>query len=156
MTWPTFKGSTNAASLVSMRDRFANAAQEQAQVDASETLMKSHAPFLMTYLNQVLSKGLPIKVLRPLSYETCKLDNDLDDGFYYKRDQGAASRFVDVVETIPVGTELMFKAVDSGIQEILFTDRNNKEYAIPFTDKQKLVTKTNVFEDAQQYLTNLT
>ena len=154
MTWPTFKGSSNVQSQISMKDRFAGAEAVQNQQSQAEVLVKSHAPFLLEFLNQTLAKGLPLRVVAPLTYESSSLDNDLDDGFYFKRSEGQNSKFVAVHETIHAGTELMFKSVDSALQEILFTDQRQKEYAVPFEAKTLLVTCTDVFEKAQNYLQN--
>lgn len=120
--------------------------QEQAQAYLHKAM-----PAMLKLLEMRLQKGEALRVMRPIRYQTSKLQSELqkseyDDGFYNNPNRSANDKFVDVVETVLPGTQLVLKALDPNLREFIFQDGGGKEYAIPFETRNQLMTQTDVFE----------
>jgi hypothetical protein len=61
-------------------------------------------------------------------------------------------KFVDVIKTILPGTQLMLKSIDTMMQEFIFVDAQQREYALNFVERNNLMTQTDVYETVQKYL----
>lgn len=115
-------------------------------------------PLLKNFLLDHMVNRKPIKVLAPISNPTeglpgQNLDDD-DDGFYNTSpssslEKSANARFEEMMETIPVGTELTYKSWDKTMGQWLFKGSNGKDYAI--YDKNVILYKGNAIENPGFY-----
>lgn len=92
-----------------------------------EPLMKSHL------LDHMVNKK-PIKVLTPIKNPTEGIagqkDED-DDGFYASKSSTSVGSFEEFMETIPSGSELIYKSWNKSLGQWIFQDTDSgREYAI--------------------------
>lgn len=122
--------------------------QEQAQA-----YLQKAFPTMLALLEHRLKNGEPLLVMRPLRYQTSEIPApEEDDGFYQTRKSEAPPKFVDVIKTIVPGTQLVLKALDPVLQEFVFVDAQNKEYALNFVERNNLMTQTDIYETVRSYL----
>src|SRR5581483_6699144 len=130
-----------------------------------ETLRKSQEalkrrqeiePILKSLLVDHMVNRRPIKVENPIQNPTETLGGlqkgEEDDGFYHS---GASPNsenlgsFQEVMETIPAGTELVFKAWDKQMGQWIFKSNNGNEYAI--YEKSVIIFNGNAIENPGLY-----
>ena len=118
---------------------------------AQEYLAK--ASFPMAKLLEIrMSKGEPLIVMRPLMYQTSGFaEEEEDDGFYVKKSEQVNPKFVDITVTIHPGTQLVLKSLNPSLQQFVFEDAMGKEHEISYTQKDLLMTQTDIFETVQKY-----
>lgn len=122
--------------------------QEQA-----EAFLQKAFPVMLTLLEYRLANQEPLMVMRPLRYQTSEIPGEEeDDGFYNVRKSEAPPKYVDTVKTIMPGTQLMLKALDTSLQEFVFVDALGKEYALNFVERNNLMTQTDIYEAAKNYM----
>ncbi len=101
---------------------------------------------------------LPITVTQPINNPTETLGgiskSEEDDGFYNSspsaaQEAKAAARFEEVMETIPQGTQLIFKSWDRQLSQYIFKSSNGQEYAI--YDKSVIIYKGSSIENPGLY-----
>lgn len=115
----------------------ANKVHEEQQ-KAQEYLQKALKPMLML-LEMRLSKGSPLIVRRPLEYSCSKFNPQ-------------SGSFVSAKDVVLPGTKLLLKSLDPHLREFVFIDGQGNEVAISYDEKNKLMTQTDIFETAQEYL----
>lgn len=125
----------------------AQALQEEQRI--AQEYLKKALPVMSELLRIRLKSNTPLIVMRPLNFQTSKLSGDGDDGFY--KSNQPSSKFVDVIETILPGTQLRLKSLDTVLNEFVFEDALNKEYAINFSDRNLLLTQTDIFETTKKF-----
>jgi hypothetical protein len=124
--------------------------QEQ---EAAQNYLKKAFPTMLALLEYRLANGEPLMVMRPLRYQTSEIPQaEEDDGFYQTRKSEGSTKFVDVIKTIMPGTQLVLKALDPVLQEFVFVDAQNKEYALNFVERNNLMTQTDIYETVKSYL----
>lgn len=121
------------------------AEQEEAQAYLAKAM-----PAMVALLEYKLRHQEPLVVMRPLRYQTSDLNNEEDDGFYKSRPQDP--KFKDIVRTIMPGTQLILKSLDMALQEFVFVDAMGNEHALNFSERNNLLTQTNIFEEVKQFL----
>lgn len=108
---------------------------------AAEEFRKSQEPLLKSVLLDHMVNRKPITVMKSIHNPTESLggvvDNgEEDDGFYYNPGRGdkaqstANAKFQEVMETIPAGTQLVFKSMDKVMGQWIFKGSNGREYAV--------------------------
>lgn len=110
---------------------------------------------MVTVLEHRLKNGEPLTVMRPLRFQTSELQSqqEEDDGFYNTRKSEVVNdKFVDIIKTIMPGTQLLLKAIDPMMQEFIFVDAQEREYALNFVERNNLMTQTDIYETVKQYL----
>lgn len=110
------------------------------QLEAQEEHKKYRAhvePILKAELINYMASRTPIKVIKPIQNPTEVISSadlgDEDDGFYQnvaKSSHTETPKFREVMETIPAGVELVYKAWDKQLGQWLFKGSNGREYAI--------------------------
>lgn len=129
-------------------DRF-RAEQEKAQSYLVKAL-----PAMLKLLEIRMTNSEPLIVMRPLRYQTSMLksqmEDDIDRSFYNTAKSGESDKFVNVINTINPGTQLVLKALDSSMREFVFNDALGKEHAISYDDRNALLTQTDIFETVQK------
>ena len=147
--------------FVAKAERFRNE-QEKAQ----NYLIKA-LPAMLKLLEIRITNGEPLVVMRPLRYQTSMSksdmrkrngDEDLDKAFYGgvaaatndAIDQAQNAGFIDVVETINPGTQLILKSLDPNLREFVFNDAVGKEHSISYDDRNAILTQTDIFETVQK------
>jgi len=156
--WPEGKFGSAArrpGTYTSLAERFEKAeSQDREQRSAQEYLQKAMFP-MIKLLELRMQKAMPLIVMRPLRYQTSGLNtqDDDNDGFYnVSKSQGANANFVDKVVTIMPGTQLVLKSLDPSMQEFIFVDGEGKEHPISYSQRDALLTQTDIFEVTRQYL----
>ena len=122
----------------------------QAEQEAAQNYLQKAMGPMVALLEYKLRHREPLVVMRPLRYQTSELDGDQDDGFYKSR--SANPKFKDTVRTILPGTQLMLKSLDMSLQEFVFEDAMGKEHALNFSERNNLLTQTNIFEEVKSFL----
>lgn len=99
-------------------------------------------PILRNALIEHMVSKQPIKVLQPINNPTETVGglakSEEDDGFYFSggsssnanSEAALSAKFIEVMETIPVGTDLVYKGWDRQLGQWLFKGSNGQEYAI--------------------------
>lgn len=122
--------------------------QEQAQ----EFLQKAH-PYMLKLLEYRLANNHPLTVMRPFRYQTSEIQKaEEDDGFYSNRRSSSIPKFVDVIKVITPGTQLVLKSIDNMMQEFIFEDALNKEYCLSFSERDNMMTQTDIWETTRDFL----
>lgn len=158
VVWPEAKVSSakrSPGSYGSFKELMQKANSLRAEQEQAENYLQKAFPTMLALLEHRLKNGEPLTVMRPLRYQTSELQflqND-DDGFWNtSKSVKVNDKFVDVVKTINPGTQLVLKSLDPTMQEFIFVDAMDKEYAINFAERNNLMTQTNIFEMTKQYL----
>lgn len=154
MIWPEAK-ITSVRQDLSMKARFAQATQERDFAEQAQNLMKSQAPLMERILLHTLAQTKTLYVNRSLKFQTSELSTEQEDpdNFYFvRKSQESLGKYVDVVKEIPAGTTLMLKSLDPTMQEFIFLDQHQREWAIPYVSKPALCTQTHVYELTQELL----
>ena len=120
------------------------------QEEANEYLRKAY-PGMLALLDWKIKNGEALVVMRPLQYQTSELPGQGDDDGFYKSQPSLNPKFQDVIKTLTPGTMLMFKSFDAVLQEFVFEDGQGREHAINVTDRNKLLTQTDIFETVKKY-----
>lgn len=120
---------------------------EAEQAEAQAYLLKA-MPAMVALLEYKLKNQEPLVVMRPLRYQTSELPEQ--DGFYKSDSQRPV--FKDVIKTILPGTQIVLKSLDMSLQEFVFQDAQGNEHCLNFTERNNLMTQTNVFEQVKSFL----
>lgn len=130
--------------------------QQKVEAAPSPEFIKQLHLGMNAVLEYRLTKGLPLKVVRPLTYPTSAMDtqqDEDDDGFYQIRKSQSVGKFIDIEVTIPPGTELLLKALDTGLNEFVLIEKGSKkEHTISFVHKELLMSQTDIFDTVKAYL----
>lgn len=149
----------------SLKDQLAKAYQVEAEQEKAQMYLRKAMAPMLELLKIRLTNKTPLIVMRPIQYQTSKLSNEVkkssqvsdevNDSFYNSKKEPTQEsvNFVDVVETIYPGTQLIFKSLDAGLQEFKFEDPMGNSYNLSYIYKDKLLTCTDIFETVQKYLT---
>lgn len=126
---------------------------EKEQQEAQAYLAKA-MPAMVALLEYKLKHNEPLVVMRPLRYQTSEIQksDEIDDAFYRRRDDERPKKFVDVIKTIMPGTQLVLKGLDNTLEEFIFQDALGNEHALNYSERNNLMTQTNVFEEVKQFL----
>lgn len=154
VVWPEPKiGAKKAAgSYGSFRELMAKAEGLRAEQEQAEAFLKKAYPVMLTLLEHRMKNQEPLIVMRPLRYQTSELPGESEDDGFYSVKKSENPKFQDVVKTIMPGTQLMLKAIDSVLKEFVFIDALEKEYSLNFVERDNLMTQTDIYETAKQYL----
>lgn len=156
--WPEAKISSAErapGSYGSFRELVNKAEGLRAEQEKAEAFLRKAMPFMLAILEHRLKYNEPLTVMRPLRFQTSELQSQQDDndGFYNTRKSETVNdKFVDVIKTILPGTQLLLKAIDPNLQEFIFVDALNKEYALNFVERNNLMTQTDIYESTMKYL----
>lgn len=123
--------------------------------ERAQAFLQKCMPLMVTVLEHRLKNGEPLTVMRPLRFQTSELQSqqEEDDGFYNTRKSEVVNdKFVDIIKTIMPGTQLLLKAIDPMMQEFIFVDAQEREYALNFVERNNLMTQTDIYETVKQYL----
>lgn len=135
------------------KEMFAKATERQAEQDQAIEYLNKAMPALNALLEFRLQKGESLVVMRPLQYQTSQLNIEEEDNFYHNRNADTkVPQFQDVMKTIMPGTVLVLKSLDTGLQEFVFRDGMGKEHCISFSEKNKLLTQTDIFEEVRNFI----
>lgn len=122
------------------------------QEKAQSYLIKA-LPAMLKLLEIRMTNGQPLTVMRPLRYQTSMLKSQMEDDIdrsFYNNAQPQQDKFVDVVKVINPGTQLVLKSLDPNLQEFIFVDGMNKEHAISYSERNSILTQTDIFETVQK------
>ncbi len=136
-------------------DMFKKAVDRDNEQREADEYLKKAMPAMVALLEYKLSKSEPLIVMRPLVYQTSAVQSEEDDGFYNtskSQNEKDIGKFIDVMRTISPGTQLMLKSLDTGLEEFVFIDGRGKEHAISYSDRDKLLTQTDIFEGVKSFL----
>ncbi len=126
-----------------------------AEQQAAQAYLQKAMPAMVALLEYKLRNQEPLIVMRPLRYQTSEIvkGDAIDDAFYNRRsDEKPNDKFTDIVKTIMPGTQLMLKSLDTALQEFVFVDAVGNEHALNFAERNNLLTQTNIYEEAKQFL----
>ena len=125
------------------KELFAKAHETLQKAEDNATLTKAMEPILKAKLVEYMMARKPLTVLAPFHNPTEALNGiqksevEEEDDFYYSGGQSrdpststASATFQEVMETIPAGTELVFKSLDKQLGQFIFKGSNGHEYAI--------------------------
>jgi hypothetical protein len=145
--------------MMTGKELFAKALEKEEKIRKAFEMRKEVEPLLRDALLKAMTSRTPIKVLSAISNPTEALgglvkSEDDDDGFYnsnpaQKVESQANARFEEVMETIPSGTELIYKSWDKQLGQWIFKSVNGREYAI--YDKSVILYKGNPIENPGLY-----
>jgi hypothetical protein len=128
-------------------------AMQAEQAKANEYLQKAF-PAMATLLQIRMENHEPLLVMRPLRYQTSvlksQLEDDVDRSFYNNHKNPQQDKFVDTVKTINPGTMIVLKGLDPNLQEFIFQDGMGNEHAISYSDRNAILTQTDIFESVQK------
>ena len=152
LVWPIGKFSSgNVQNRISLQDRMEKAYAIQRQnEEATAYLQKAMLPML-ELLNFRLAKGIPLVVTRDISYTVSDVEAEEDDGFYLRK-ADSIGQFKNFRKAIPAGSSLLLKSLDSGLQEFILVDQNQKEHPISFDEKNVLLTNTDIYDDVRNFI----
>jgi len=125
-----------ATGMKTGKELFAKAVDNMKKAEQMQAWRQENDPILKSVLVQFMASRTPIKVLSPIQNPTETLGgltkSEEDDGFYAKptNSSAAPAQFVEVMETIPAGIDLVYKAWDTQLGQWLFKGSNGQEYAI--------------------------
>jgi hypothetical protein len=126
-------------------DRVAKAEDHKAWRAEAEPLLKAH-------LLDHMVNGKPIMVLAPIKNPTESLNgvdsvDEDDDGFYsnVKKSETFNSKYIETIQTIPVGTQLFYKSWEKSLGQWIFKDTTGKEFAI--YDKPQIMFQGRLIEN---------
>lgn len=129
-------------------------AEQQQAIDYLQKAM----PAMVKLLELKILNNEPLTVMRPLRYQTSELTKSkkrdaVDDAFYNtaKQEDHTPGKYVDVINTINPGTQLMFKGLDNNLREFIFEDGLEQEHTISFDERNNILTQTNIFEIVRDY-----
>lgn len=128
------------------REHLQEAHKREAQAEQDAALTKAMEPHLKAVLLEFCVSKRPILVKAAFANPTEKLggltkslvegQDDEDDGFYYNGGKQAENptsfnaSFQEVMETIPAGTELIFKSYDKHLDKMVFRAKTGAEVEI--------------------------
>lgn len=165
---PVLAGAKPANSGSTLKDKMAEAYQIQAeQAAANEYLTKAMDP-MVELLKMRLANRTPLIVMRPIQYETSMLksqvsarnslkkglDSKIEDSFYNggnNQETQQNDSYIDTVDTIYPGTQLLFKGLNPGLKEFVFEDAVGNQYNISYSYRNQLLTQTDIFEKVREY-----
>lgn len=124
-----------------IREFFSKSFVDQKIEEEQQQFLAKAQPLFETLLKSRLENRTELKVLRPLYYMTSKLTGS-----------DFSSKYIDTQEVVDPGTSLILKSIDSTMQEFIFTNEQGIEICIPFSDKQKLIKSTNIYEDVINFI----
>ena len=121
-------------------DRLQKAKDKQAWRNQVEPLLKAE-------LIQHMVNRKPISVISPIQNPTEGIpgQEEDEDNFYNVQKSSSVGSFVELMETIPAGSELIFKSWDKTLGQWIFKSNTGKEYAI--YDKPKVMFKQQAIEN---------
>ena len=158
VVWPEAKISSNnkkAGTYGSYREFLEKANKLREEQEQAQEYLQKAMPAMTKLLELRMANREALTVMRPFQYQTSEMpgqSSEEDDGFYnVRKSESFNAKFVDVMKTVHPGTQLIFKALDTQMQEFIFEDGMGKEHAISFSDRDKLLTCTNIFETIKQY-----
>lgn len=105
------------------------------QMEEIEKNMKELLPVMSKLFEIRLQNRTPLKVMRPINYETCEMVKS-------EKNEG----YVNTWKTIHTGDELLLKSFDHNCHLFIFTNRAGEELEIAYTDYQKLLTNSDIYE----------
>ena len=118
---------------------FQESYQKLEKAEEAKARREAVEPLLKSQLIDHMVNRKPIQVLSPITNPTETINGlvdaseDEDDGFYAMNKSAATNAnvsFVEVMETIPAGTQLIYKSWDKQLGQWIFKGSNGKEYAI--------------------------
>lgn len=137
------------------KELFAKAHETLRKAEEHKSRRAEIEPILRQNLLKHMVSRLPITVMVPIQNPTESIGgvskSEDDDGFYGNRRTGPSKEvsFEEVMETIPVGVELIFKAWDKQLSQWIFKGSNGQEYAI--YDKNVIMFKGGAIENPGLY-----
>lgn len=143
------------------KEAFAKAYENLAKAEEMLARRKEVEPLLKNFLLDHMLNRKPIRVLQAIRNPTevvsgglNKSQTDDDDGFYntspsMSQEASANVSFVEAMETIPAGIDLIFKGLDKQMGQWLFKGSNGKEYAI--YDKPMVLFQKQAIENPGFY-----
>lgn len=116
-------------------------------------LQKAHAP-LKALLQTRMENNTPLRIMRPLTYQTSGLPDEIeDDGFYsIKKSETSVPKFIDKMVTIPRGESIILKSLCPPLQEFVFQDTRGNEHPISFGDVKLLMLQTDIYETVRDFM----
>jgi hypothetical protein len=150
----------------SLREKFAKCESERIEYEKMQMHKAQLLPIMSKLLEIRLLNGHELKVMRPLSFQTSEalsLVKGMDQYGYISQEwvsrheingrEIEQSKFQDVVKTIPRGSVLVLKSLETPLQQFIFINKNtNEELEIAFNDAQKIMFATDLYEVSKQYL----
>lgn len=134
------------------RELFAKAHETLRKNQEAKDQRAAVEPILRKNLLKHMVSRLPITVMVPIQNPTESIGgvskSEDDDGFYANTRKGQQSEkvsFEETMETIPAGTDLVFKAWDKQLGQWIFKGSNGQEYAI--YDKSVIMYKGGAIEN---------
>lgn len=137
-----FEEKRRAQGFETMSEQIKKARIREAEQQQNEALLKAEEPRLKAILLQHCVNKEPIKVFNTFVNPTETLGGvqkslgveEEDDGFYYKgptaENPSFSAKFEEVMESIPAGTELIFKSYDKQLDKMVFKAQSGQEVEI--------------------------
>lgn len=147
-----------AAGILTGKEMFAKAHERLRKSEEALARRQEVEPLLREALFKHMVGRLPITVQQPISNPTETIGglskSEEDDGFYHtspskSAEAAASAKFEEVMETIPQGTVLLFKAWDKQMGQYIFKGNNGQEYAI--YEKSVIIYKGSSIENPGLY-----
>lgn len=147
-----------ATGTLTGKELFAKAHDNLRKAEQALVRRQEAEPILRKALFHHMVSRLPITVCQPINNPTETLGGlskaEEDDGFYYNSatrsaEAAASAKFEEVMETIPVGTTLLFKCWDKAMGQYIFKGSNGQEYAI--FEKSVIIFKGSSMENPGLY-----
>jgi hypothetical protein len=147
-----------SAGILTGKEAFAKAYDKLAKAEEALAHRQQVEPILRKALFEHMVTRRPITVVNPIHNPTETLGGlakgEEDDGFYYNSasrsaEAAASAKFEEVMETIPPGTELIFKSWDKAMGQYIFKGSNGQEYAI--FEKSVIIFKGSSMENPGLY-----
>lgn len=133
------------------RQMFEESYQQMAKAEKASQERAQIEPLIKAQLLNAMVNRHPIQVVYPIKNPTETIggasEEDDDDGFYSinKSETSSSATFVETIETIPAGTQLLYKAWDKQMGQWIFTGSNKREYAI--YDKPLIMFQNKMIEN---------
>ena len=120
------------------KELFAKAFENMQKAETALRQRQEAEPVLRQALLKAMVGREPIRVLHPIQNPTESFGGlqkgEEDDGFYgaspSSENAVLTKKFEEVMETIPAGTELVFKSFDKQLSQFIFKGSNGHDYAI--------------------------
>ena len=132
---PLHRTVDRSGKYTSGKDMLAKSFELAKKQEEIQAYSKSLMPAMQKLFEIRAMNGSPLKVLRPIHYQTTEL---------VKSERGEG--FVETVKTIHAGDEILLKSIDPNLQVYIFTNKKGEELEICYSDTEKLLTNSDIYE----------
>lgn len=130
-----------AGESVSIKDRLSKAYEQERRQKVSKDELQKMMPAMEQLLMIRIKNKTPLKVLRPIQYQTSELQKSEFNG------EMMNGKYIDVTKVIKPGQTLLFELHDKTMQQLIFkSEQTNEEIPLSYSDARQLMMQTDIYE----------